>query len=806
MSLISASVLLLAVSTTYGQNLGDDLFPGFSTEFSDGAEQSKATLTATLSPVAGEDASSLSAGDEVVLSLKLDISPGGYTYSTSRKFAGATTIVVTEISGLEPLGEEFTADHNPKVQFEESFGQEIEKFTGNVTWSRRFKLTGEVPADRAYVAGELNFQVCDASSCTPMTESFDTVIAAGKTLTESPEATKTTSLEYGYLVRPTRTNANTPDPLTLQFEMQPTDAQPGDTVTVAVTMSLEDDWHTFGLIPHEQQISNPTELFLDELTNLRPVTEEFEPTHPPETIEQEIEDSSITEHVHHDTVTWTQTFEVIEPGPYGVAGEIEYQICKTSCMPPKAVPFALGSLQVPGHIAAASTITSSNITLEQSAEELADAPVVEADDAVDDESANETKEAGLAWYLLLAFGGGLILNVMPCVLPVLAIKLMSFVQQAGESRGRVLLLNICYSLGVIGVFLVLATLAVTLKMGWGGLFQKPEFNLVMIAIVFTMGLSMLGVFEIPIPGMVGSAGGQHREGLMGAFITGIFATLLATPCSGPFMGSALAWSVKQSAPVVFLVWGVMGLGMASPYLMVGIFPSSIRLLPKPGMWMVRFKEFSGFALMGATIWIIYSLKAEAILPTLIFLLGLAIAVWMIGTLYDYSSTSQKKMAVRGSALVILLLISGFAWDQYRSANRPTLWEPFSGARVAELRKEGRPILIDFTATWCAICQTNKKYALKTEPTTEFLKEHNVAALVADYTHPDPEIKEWLDRYDSISLPLYLIFPPEPNADPVVFDGLVTQARIIDKLNEALSMSKTAAATESSQRHSSVAQQ
>ncbi len=795
--LLTWATFCLFVTTAFGQNFGDDLFSGFGDDLAGASKESQATLTATLSPVEDGDASTLSAKDEVILSLQLDMSAGAYTYSQNRSFGGATTFVVTEISGLEPLGEQFVADRKPKAQFEEDLSQEVEKFSNSVTWSRRFRLTGAVPADQAYVAGELNFQVCDASSCTPMAESFDVIIEAGNLLSDdSPDANGESALTHAYVIQPTRTKANKPDPLTLQFEMQPTNAQPGDKVTVAVTMVLEDEWHTFGLTPHDTQISNPTELELTETVNLRPLGDGFQPTNPPETVKQDFDD--ITEYVHHGTVTWTRTFEVIEPGDYGVAGEIEYQICKTSCMPQKLVSFSLGSLQEPNDIATVSGVTSSFIPTSQK-------PLVAVDPA-DSETVSEQPQEGLLAYLVAAFFGGLILNIMPCVLPVLAIKLMSFVQQAGESRGRILLLNICYSLGVIGVFLVLATLAVTLKMGWGGLFQKPEFNLVMIAIVFTMGLSMLGVFEIPIPGMVGSASGQHREGLPGAFITGIFATLLATPCSGPFMGSALAWSVKQSPAVVYLVWGVMGLGMASPYLMVGLFPKSVRLLPKPGMWMVRFKEFSGFALLGATIWIIYSLKTEAILPTLIFLLGLAIAVWMIGTLYDHSSTSGKKLSVRGSAFVILLLLTGFAWDQYQSAIRPSLWEPFSGARVAELRKEGRPILIDFTATWCAICQTNKKYALKTEPTTEFLEEHNVAALVADYTHPDPEIKEWLKRYDSISLPLYLIFPPDPNTDPVVFDGVVSQSRIFEKLNEALSMDQTATATKPSQAFSKVAQQ
>ncbi|MCA9112388.1 MAG: hypothetical protein KDA52_20705, partial [Planctomycetaceae bacterium] len=248
----SLMCLFAVASTAFGQNFGDDLFSGFGNDLKGASGESKATLTATLSPVKGGDVSSLQAGDEVMLSLRLDMAADAYTYSQSRSFGGATVIGMTEISGLEPLADSFTANRKPKVQFEDVLGQEVEKFPHEVTWSLRFRLTGAVPADQVYVAGELKFQVCDASSCTPLTESFDVVIEAGDPLTTSSAdeatmtggstSTDTPPLEYAYVVTPTRANGNKPDPLTLQFEMQPVDAQPGDTVTVAVTMSLEDGW------------------------------------------------------------------------------------------------------------------------------------------------------------------------------------------------------------------------------------------------------------------------------------------------------------------------------------------------------------------------------------------------------------------------------------------------------------------------------------------------------------------------------------------------------------------------------------
>jgi thiol:disulfide interchange protein len=318
---------------------------------------------------------------------------------------------------------------------------------------------------------------------------------------------------------------------------------------------------------------------------------------------------------------------------------------KSVCKPPKSIPFKLGVAPADSAMAAAALPgTGTREAAVPGILDISSFRLIESDPPTD-----------LWMNLVFAFLGGLLLNVMPCVLPVIAIKVLSFVQQAGENRGRILALNCTYSLGVIAVFLVLAALAVFLgekggqEWGWGALFQDARFNIVMAAIVFAMGLSLLGVFEIPVPGMIGSAASGHREGLIGAFSTGVFATLLATPCTGPFMGTTLAWSLKQEALIVFLVWGVMGLGMAFPYLIIGVFPKLVYWLPKPGMWMVRFKEFAGFVLMGTVVWILTSLTQDLLIPTLVILIGIALALWKVGNLYNHSTPLGRKWAVRDSA-------------------------------------------------------------------------------------------------------------------------------------------------------------
>ncbi len=410
---------------------------------------------------------------------------------------------------------------------------------------------------------------------------------------------------------------------------------------------------------------------------------------------------------------------------------------------------------------------------------LLDAPIAVVDDD------GNVQGQSLPVNLLLAFLGGLILNVMPCVLPVLAIKVLGFVQQAGESRGRILALNIAYSAGVVGVFLVLASLAVFLKLGWGGLFQDPRFNLVMACIVFAMGLSLLGVFEIPIPGAVGSAaGGEEREGLLGAVMTGIFATLLATPCTGPFMGTTLAWSVQQPTLVVYLIWGTMGLGMASPYLLIGVFPRLVNWLPQPGMWMVRFKEFAGFVLMATVIFLVNAVSSHLIVPLLVMLLGIALGVWMIGNLYDHSTPTRRKMAIRISALVCsgVMLLAG--WRM--TLQGPQLpWRDFTTADATAALAENDVVLIDFTADWCLICKQNEKFALNTKDTIEFVEEHGVVPMYADYTTGSPEIAAWLQKFNHDGVPLTLILRGGEEPQAIVLRGPYSKSTLLAKLEKAV---------------------
>lgn len=744
------------------------------------AATATATVTTRLAPVSGTD--------EVLLSITVATSDDAWTYAMGGSFSGKTTVSIdpAQIVGLTALEAEFTPDHSPKREHDEVFMMEVDKFPGGVTWTRRFRRDAagdSVPQ----ISGTLVYNLCTAEACQRHTEQFTVTLAdagdaplavenvadAGAAASDAADA----DLTLGYMVVPTRTvqGEQEPDPIRLQFQLAET--AEGDWLLTFI-MELDDDWHTYALEPTEDQNEVPTTIEFTELSGLEAVggLESVLPHAVHQTV------SGTTSNIHEHQAAWTQRFRRVGNEPVGLVGTFMYQLCNSEkCLIPKRVEFALGNLQDSTHTAGAAPATL----------KVSEEPQLSI-------VTPETEASGnIAWQLILAFLGGLILNVMPCVLPVIAIKILSFVQQAGESRTKVLALNMSYTAGVLTVFLTLATLAMAISLGWGTQFQNVIFTMSMAAVVFVMALSLLGVFEIPIPGFAG--GGHQREGLPGAYLTGIIATLLGVPCTGPLMAAVFAWALKQPPSVTYAVFTSMGLGMASPYFVAGFFPGVVELLPKPGMWMERFKQFLGFILMGTVIWLIYVLPDDYRITFMVFLLGLSMAFWMIGSMYNSTSPVGKKWKVRLSALVCIGIFSSSAWFlQFGFGEEHHLhWEPFTEQRMAQLVEEGRPVLIDFTANWCQICKTNEFVALNRQGTKQFVEEHNVATLMADYTQENPEIKKWLNEFQQDSVPLTVIIPPRRGTErvsPILISGPYSQAMLLEKLEEAvLGTTRTASA-------------
>jgi thiol:disulfide interchange protein DsbD len=422
------------------------------------------------------------------------------------------------------------------------------------------------------------------------------------------------------------------------------------------------------------------------------------------------------------------------------------------------------------------------------------------------------------WAILpLAFVAGLLLNLMPCVLPVVGLKLLSFVHQANDSRRRVLLLNVAYTAGLLSVMLVLASVAVFAGLGWGEQFSSTTFSVTLAALVFAFALSFLGVWEIPVPGFVGAieAGSGHREGITGAFSKGVLSTLLATPCSGPFLGAALAWAVAQPALLTYTVFTFVGLGMASPYLLVGLFPSLVRFLPRPGNWMITFKQLMGFVLLATVVYLISFLAVPSVVPTVLLLLGVGLGCWWVGRVSLVEPLGQRLRAwgIATAAVAATAWLS-FGWLEnvmaerfQRSAERlfsgrgdgaermpPSTgqaagiaWEPFSPRRLEALVNDGKTVFVDFTADWCLTCKANEAAAIERPEVAQLLRNNGVVALRADKTRPAPAVDETLRRLGNkaASIPFYAIFPSNSPNRPLLLDGLLTSpAPVVKALQQA----------------------
>ncbi len=389
--------------------------------------------------------------------------------------------------------------------------------------------------------------------------------------------------------------------------------------------------------------------------------------------------------------------------------------------------------------------------------------------------------------MALAFVGGLILNLMPCVLPVIGLKVMSFVEQAGKSRAHALALNGWYALGIVSVFLLLGVLAATLGLQWGGQFSSTAFNVTMAAVVFAMALSLLGVWEVPIPGFFGSGAVHHaaaKEGPTGAFLKGVVTTILATPCGAPYMAPAIAWAVGEPPQITLTVFASVGLGMASPYLLVGLFPELLRFLPRPGRWMETFKQVTGFILLATVVYILSFVEASAVVPTLLLLVGIGMACWLFARTPVYAEQRERLRAwtVAGLLVVVFAMVSfGWLYPSLKTEMQEG-WQPFSLASLQRITvDQGRTAVVDFSAEWCATCKFLERTVLHTAPVDKAIDQAGAVRLYADFTHYPPEIADTIKYLKSNGVPVIAIFPGDRPYQPIVFAGGYKQSDIIAAL-------------------------
>ena len=412
------------------------------------------------------------------------------------------------------------------------------------------------------------------------------------------------------------------------------------------------------------------------------------------------------------------------------------------------------------------------------------------------EHAEPTRPSGsFLGATLLAFLGGILLNLMPCVFPVLFIKGLSLVNSGNEERHKLRRHGLVYALGILVSFWALVAALLILRsagstLGWGFQFQSPQFVMLMAGLLFFLGLSLAGQFEIGLT--LTSAGGSlaQKQGYAGSFFTGILAVIVATPCTAPFMGAALGYALAQPAAVTFAVFTALALGLAAPYVALTLQPAWTRLLPRPGVWMDVLKQATAVPIFATVIWLAWVVAQGYGANVLVALLGslllLAVAGWFLGRW----PAKRWSTAVASLFLLAVLAIGVFAPGRLFSYPQPSsegsgvqgTSQPWSAEAAAAARAKGQPVFIDFTASWCLSCQVNERLALSRPEVQAAFAAHKVVLFKADWTRHDDAITEQLTALGRSGVPTYALYVPG-KASPQLLPEALTPGIVLDALNQ-----------------------
>jgi suppressor for copper-sensitivity B len=578
--------------------------------------------------------------------------------------------------------------------------------------------------------------------------------------------------------------------------IEPAEIAAGKNGKIVLRAVVDAGYHIYAYRAGEDQVRNRTLIVATQKSKLQLAA----PKTSAEVVSQDL-GGILLEH-YDGSVTWEIPIHVPADTPLGeqaIELQVGFNTCDaTSCDPPAAIQFR-------GVVTVASKSDSAAAQME--AKEI-DFKIVEQSKILANWIDGPEVSAGIvsrlageplqAWMVLAALAGGFILNFMPCVLPVVGLKLMSFVNQAGNNHTRVIKLNLAFVSGILVVVLMLAAFNIFTKLagqavGWGEQFNSFPLQVTIVILLFAMSLSFLGVWEIPIPGFVTSyKAGELMQtgGTSGAFYKGIITTLLATPCSGPLLGAVFGETLKLSAWGSVIVFMSVGLGLGLPYLAMCLWPGSVRWLPKPGPWMETLKQFLAFPLLLSMVWFLNVIDSQYHIAVLVLLIVVWFGCWLIGRVPVYAE-GHTRFRVGVTAIAICLVAGVGSFKYFGPTEHLLPWQIYSEAALETNRSQGRVVLVEFTARWCPTCQTNMRFAIERPMVAKLVERHQIATLLADWTDTSPtsesssSIRRKVHELNSNSIPLLAIYPADPAAPPIVLRDVITQQQLLEAIEQAV---------------------
>lgn len=769
---IALAILALVSSTAVAQKDADTFTPfggfGFPTV---GEEGPKLSYTASYELNRNQK--------EGRISVVAEVTEGFHTYSTTQGDGGPLKTEIELGTDSLKLTGPFVPDHEATLTDDEAYpGIVVEEHHGIITWTAPFAVVK--PIDTSSFKPEIRFDalVCGNGSCEPF---------GGKTEAEFSKlygAEKTTTT-----LRAEGTHA------VWSAELTNTSATPGSKLTLKLTAKTDPKYHVYRFVPGDEEPTFRTLIVAETKSGLK--------FGEPQTSTKLGSIGGLDEPIEYydGPVEWSIPITVPEEaaeGEYPIELRVGFYTCDdASCDPPAGVA-------VSGKLLVAKTADKKPLAMALSKisfSDVSDSPHLASwiDSGKKREIVSKSDKPAAApalpltmMHLLAALAGGFILNFMPCVLPVIGLKVMSFVDQAGNDKNRVVALNLAFVAGIVSVMMALAIATVAAKViwgsafGWGEQFTVLEFKVALAALVFAMALSFLGVWEIPIPGFaMSSKSGElmEKEGLTGAFLKGILTTVLATPCSGPLLGSLFGLSLSLSSANVLLLYFVVGLGMSLPYLVLCIYPGFIKMLPKPGAWMETLKQALAFPLLLTVVFFVASISDGYRIATLLLLMFVWFACWLVGKVPAYAE-AYRKQAAWGTGVAAIVFGAFVSFSYFGPIDHNLPWVDYNEAQLAKYRQEGKTVMIDFTANWCVNCQINMRVAIDRANVAEIVSANDVVPMVADWTDKSDEIGSKLRELNSNSIPLLAIFPADPGAPPIILRDLVTESQVVEALKEA----------------------